>query len=135
MRRHGDADHRRRLDRHDRLDRLRGVEQAGNLPGQPQGLRVVGCKTSAAKSEGVVLEALNANTVGTYTMGTPHYTDTNGMAWGTGADPFNMVVTKLGPAGQPIEGTFTASSTNGGSAAHSLVGSFHVCRGGNFFPP
>ena len=126
MRRHGDADHRRRLDR---LDRLRGVEQAGNLPGQPQGLRVVGCKTSAAKSEGVVLEALNANTVGTYTMGTPHYTDTNGMAWGTGADPFNMVVTKLGPAGQPIEGTFTATS-----GAHSLTGSFHVCHGTDFHP-
>jgi hypothetical protein len=111
-----------------------GYQFAGNLPGAPQGLRIVGCKTAAAGSEGVVLSAFDAHDVGTYTMGLPQYTDAGGMVSGKGDDPFNMVVTALGPLGQPIDGTFTATSTSG-AVSHSLTGSFHVCHSADFLPP
>lgn len=111
-----------------------GYHFNGNLPGAPQGLRIVGCKTTAAFSEGLVLEAYGATGVGTYTKGLPQYTDPGGFVSGNPNDSFNMVVTTFGAVGEPIDGTFSVTSS-GGSTPHTLTGSFHVCHGADFMPP
>jgi hypothetical protein len=39
-----------------------------------------------------------------------------------------MTVTSIGPVGSYIDGAFDVVVSHGGNAAHSLAGSFHVCR-------
>jgi len=98
------------------------------------GLKIVGCKTAALNSEGVALYADNAAGVGTYVVGTPKYSDGNGVVLGRSSDPFNVVVTAFGAEGQPIEGTFTVTSTKN-NVSHTLIGSFHVCRAATYVGP
>ncbi len=102
--------------------------------GDPHGLKIVGCKSGAQNSEGIALYANNAVGVGTYVVGSPKYSDGNGMVLGKGTDPFNVVVTTFGAQGALIEGTFAATSTKN-NVSHTLSGSFHVCRAPDYTGP
>jgi hypothetical protein len=65
---------------------------------------------------------------GTFTTGSARWTDSMGATWGVAGDPFQMIVTSIGPVGGYIDGTFDVVVSHGGNAAHSVAGSFHVCR-------
>ena len=106
----------------------------GPAPGS-QGLVVLGCAHSYAGSQGIILAPRNATSPGTYTAGTATYTDENGGSWGADGDPFHMTVTKLGPVGGSIEGTFQALVTHGGNAGHNVSGTFNVCRVSDMLAP
>src|SRR6185503_6039955 len=99
----------------------------GPFPGV-QALEVAGCAGPGPKSQGIHLSASDAMNPGTYTKGTTFYTDTNGIDWGAANDPFKVTFTTIEAVGGVIEGTFSVIATHGGSAAHTVTGSFHVCR-------
>jgi hypothetical protein len=105
------------------------VLQGGPPPGFYE-LDIVGCASAAMVSEGVQLDLTNAMGPGVYTTGTVLYTDAGGGMWGNPGDPFQVQLTQEGAVGGTIQGTFTAmvSRTMGGNAAHTLSGSFSVCR-------
>jgi hypothetical protein len=105
-----------------------GYAFAGGPVGAPHGIQIVGCKSAAAQSEGIQFRVLDAQGPGTYTMGSTQYTDTTGVTWGFDTDPFKVTLTKVESTGGVIEGTFSEFVTHGGSAAHSIAGSFHVCH-------
>ena len=91
-------------------------------------LEIFGCASAAPGSEGVELLAYDVTAPGKFTVGLTRYTDAGGLSWGMMSDPFVLHVTKLGAVGDSIEGTVTATVTHGGNAAHTIAGSFHVCR-------
>jgi hypothetical protein len=91
-------------------------------------LEMFGCASAAVASEGVELLAYDVTAPGSFTVGLVRYTDAGGLSWGMMSDPFVLDVTKLGPVGDSIEGTVTATVSMGGNAAHDITGSFHVCR-------
>jgi hypothetical protein len=91
-------------------------------------LEMWGCVSIAPQSEGVELLAYDVSGAGSYTVGLVSYTDAGGASWGMMSDPKVIDVTQLGPVGDPIDGTVTATVSQGGDAAHHLTGSFHVCR-------
>jgi hypothetical protein len=103
----------------------------GSPPPGGQELYIDGCAAGAPGSEGLHIGLSNAIAPGTYTDGSVDYTDASAATWDAG-DPFSFIVaiTKLGAVGDSIDGTFTATVTRvmSADAAHSLSGSFHVCR-------
>ncbi|MFO0758963.1 MAG: hypothetical protein U0359_20895 [Byssovorax sp.] len=103
------------------------IFMGGPAPGIER-LEIIGCKSDAANSEGVHLSAKDVMGTGTFTVGTTYYTAPDGSMWGVDGDPFEVKITSCGMVGDAIDGTFTAMVTHGGNAAHSLEGSFHVCR-------
>jgi hypothetical protein len=101
----------------------------GPAPGT-QALDIDGCENGGdlAASPGIGLSATNATSAGTFTTGSAHWTDALGATWGVPGDAFKMTVTSIGPVGGYIDGTFDVVVSHGGNAAHSVAGSFHVCR-------
>jgi hypothetical protein len=93
-------------------------------------LNVDGCENSgdAIASPGITLSATNAMSPGTFTTGSARWTDAMGATWGVPGDAFQMTVTSIGPVGGYIDGTFDVVVSHGGTATHSVAGSFHVCR-------
>jgi hypothetical protein len=99
----------------------------------PHALDVTGCTSSGIT--GARLELLTASDVnGAGTVDAlVKYDDAMGAHWWvtTYDDPKpTLTVTKLGAVGDFIDGTFSASNATAyqGGPAHSLTGSFHVCR-------
>jgi hypothetical protein len=105
-----------------------GYAFSGGAVGSPSGVRIIGCQSVQPNAFGVIFQALMANGVGMYTKGSTTFIDQAGNSWGVDGDPFQMTITKYEPSGGVIEGTFNATATHGGNAAHSLTGSFHVCH-------
>jgi hypothetical protein len=103
---------------------------SGGPPPGTHALDVDGCENDGdlVASPGISLSATNATSAGTFAAGLAHWTDALGATWGVPGDPFKMTVTSIGPIGGYIDGTFDVVVSHGGSAAHSLAGSFHVCR-------
>jgi hypothetical protein len=99
----------------------------GPFPGV-QTLDIEGCVSANANSEGLLIALDKAMAPGKYTKGSVTYTDKNGVAWGVANDPLSVTVTRFDAVGGVIEGSFNATVTHGGNAAHSLGGTFHVCR-------
>ena len=91
-------------------------------------LEMFGCASAAPGSEGVELLAYDVTAPGNFTIGLVRYTDAGGQSWGVMSDPFVLDVTQLGVVGDFIEGTVTATVSQGGNAARAIEGSFHVCR-------
>lgn len=112
-----------------------GYAFSGGFFGAPHGIRVVGCATTAVGSRGVTLSALNAAGPGVYVEGSTQYTDPSGGMWGTSGDFFHMSITRADPVGGVIEGSFSVVATQGGSAAHNLAGTFHVCHTPDLLAP
>jgi hypothetical protein len=110
---------------------------AGGPVGAPSGTKIIGCATMNASSPGIVLEAYDAMSPGTYSTGLTQYTDQGGSPWGFPNDPIEVKITKLEPVGGVIEGTFkaTVSHVMNGNAAHNLTGTFHVCHTMDLFAP
>jgi hypothetical protein len=106
------------------------VLAGGPAPGV-YSLRIVGCASSAAASEGLSI-SVAAMAPGDYGTGTGvvQYTDPSGSTWGFNDDAFKVTITKLGMRGDIIEGTFTATVSHvmNGNAAQNLSGSFSVCH-------
>lgn len=69
-----------------------------------------------------------ATAPGTFTVGSVNWTDQNGMQWSSAQFSPKVTITKLDPVGGAIEGTVSVMVTQGGNAAHTLDGAFHVCR-------
>jgi hypothetical protein len=101
--------------------------EGGPAPGF-EAMDVEGCASAAPTSEGVQLSATSATAPGTFTAGSVNYTDPNGTGWGVAGDPFSITFTRIDAVGGVIAGSFTATVTHGGNAAHSLSGTFQVCR-------
>jgi len=101
--------------------------EGGPAPGI-EAMDVAGCASAAPSSEGVQLSARNASSPGTFTTGSVSYTDANGIQWGVPGDPLSITFTRIDAVGGVIAGSFTATVTHGGNAAHSLSGAFQVCR-------
>jgi hypothetical protein len=96
-------------------------------------LHVVGC----GGVEGIELVATPATAPGAFTMGSAKYTDPMGGVWWTmPGSMFQVTVTKLGPLGDTIEGTFSAwTEQPNKQQAHPVTGSFHVCHVEDLLPP
>jgi hypothetical protein len=91
---------------------------------------VLGCVGAAAGSEGIELVTYMAMSPGKYTSGSSTYTDPMGGVWTTiGATSYQVTLTKVGPVGDSIEGTFSDFVGQPmKQQAHPLTGSFHVCH-------
>jgi hypothetical protein len=99
--------------------------------GPPPGVRnliIDGCATELPGSGGLNLTLFQSNGTGTYTNGMATYTDSAGGSWGSNGGPFSVDVTAYGSTGEPVDGTFNATTANNADAGHVLVGSFHACR-------
>jgi hypothetical protein len=105
-----------------------GYIQAGGPAPGTENLNIDGCATSAANATGIHLNAPNASGPGAYTMGNTQYVDSMGISWGVPGDGFKMTVTQMDTVGGYIDGNFTVFVSKGGNAAHSIDGTFHVCR-------
>ena len=99
----------------------------GAAPGADH-LEIIGCASAGAKSAGLHLTTPKVDAPGTFTDGSASYTNSMGAGWSTGFDPYKIVITKLGPPGGVIEGTFTLSVTGPTDSMKKLTGTFHVCR-------
>lgn len=112
-----------------------GYAFSGGFFGAPHGIRVVGCATAASGSTGVTLSVLNANGPGVFVEGLTQYIDPSLGMWGTSGDFFHATITRADPVGGVIEGSFSVVATQGGSAAHTLDGTFHVCHTPDLLAP
>ena len=119
----------------DKSDVAIGYAFSGGPVGAPHGLRIVGCATADPGSTGLTLSAFNADGPGAYIAGSTQYTDPSGGMWGTSGDFFHMTITRANLVGGIIEGSFSVIATQGGSAAHNLDGTFHVCHTPDLMAP
>jgi hypothetical protein len=105
-----------------------GYEFSGGPAPGVQRLNLVGCVGPGANSEGIDISMDKATTPGTFTVGTVSWTDQNGATWVSGNFAPKVTITKLDPVGGVIEGSVGGMVSQGGNAAHTLNGTFHVCR-------
>jgi hypothetical protein len=101
-----------------------GYLEEGGPPSGFTNLHVDACAGPASGSEGVHANAPGAGAAGQF-MGKVTYTDGHGGTW-TGNAP--IVVVDIGSVGQPIQGSFDATVTNGSAATHALSVEFSVCH-------
>jgi hypothetical protein len=99
----------------------------GGAVGTPEHLVIDGCESRASGSEGLTLTLVSADGTGTFTNGTPLYTDSTGETWGMSGNPFSVDITRFDSPGGVVEGTFNVTASNAGTS-HVLTGSFQVCR-------
>jgi hypothetical protein len=93
-------------------------------------LNVVGCTSEAPGSQGIWLSVEGGYEPESSMLGTLEYADPTGMNFLAPQGELDVVVTAVGAVGQPIEGTFTATTVSAGPnfTYHDVTGSFHVCR-------
>lgn len=105
------------------------IVSGGPAPGI-ENLILGGCATPAENSEGLSFSVTKATSPGVYTDGLTQYIDPNGSPWGFAGNPFELTVDKLGDTGDSIDGSFKVIVTHvpNGNAAHTITGTFHVCR-------
>ena len=93
-----------------------------------QRFNIAGCASASPNAEGIYLSLDNASTPGTYSGGSTSFTDAGGIMWGVVGDPLEVTLTTFQQVGGAVDGSFKATVTHGGNAAHFVSGSFHVCR-------
>jgi hypothetical protein len=105
------------------------LEQGGPA-NSPAVLDIAGCASVGMGKLVLSADISLPGVVGTYTAGTVTYIDPGGNSFDTSINPFSLVVTQFDETtGSLVEGTFSVEVGNGGStAAHSLTGSFKVCK-------
>jgi hypothetical protein len=110
--------------------------EGGAAPGAHD-LHVAGCASADAGAEGVALTIPQVLAAGMFASGDATYTPPMGSTWTTmDGGAFALSLTKLGPVGDTIEGTFTASvSPPMSQASHALSGWFHVCHAADVIAP
>jgi hypothetical protein len=84
------------------------------------------CQSEAASSEGIVLTVPSVTAPGKFAISNLTYTDAQGTAWSGGSQ---VSITKLGAAGDTIEGTLSAwVSAPPADVAMPVTGSFTLCH-------
>jgi hypothetical protein len=111
-----------------------GYRAGGGPPPGSYGTVLRGCTASAPMAQELDIAVMNASGPGQYTAGSVGYTDEMGKTWNSTVS-MTVTISSFGPVGGSIDGTLAIIVSQGGNAAHSLDGTFHVCRVPDFLAP